>query len=111
MAEPSTETTRKLVAVGVYLACTGIFSILFLLLYALRSQVWIPLGPVWMVLSVICGLLCLGMTVALGAAFFVSLPEARGAYDEFIEEDPSRRDLGDAELRKQFDEWESARNA
>jgi hypothetical protein len=49
------------------------------------------------------------MTISLAAAYMFSLPEAAGSTSEFIQEDPSRRDLSEEQFRKQFARWRRER--
>ena len=109
MAEPSEETTRKLIASGVFLACTGVFAILYLCIATFRREIHIPLSPLWLFF---CAVICIGslvMTISLAVAYMFSLPEAAGSTSEFIQEDPSRRDLSEEQFRKQFARWRRER--
>ena len=105
MAGEERSTESRLIAFGVYLGCVGIFAILLLLVLAARD---LPMRPLWLVLTGLCGFFSISMLIVFGVLIFVS-GHGRGIYNEFIAEDPTRRDLPDAEFRRQFERWSSDR--
>jgi hypothetical protein len=90
-------TERTLVA-GVYLACSGIFGLLALLLYPLTN------GGVFYLLDIIAGTISLACIVASGCILFGG-GDRKDLLSEFVIEDPARGRLDEAEFRVEFSRW------
>ena len=103
------DITTKFLTAGVYLTCAGVFTILALILRGIGANAPFafdgPLTAVVVVIAIIAFFIAICSLLDL----LTSGGAERGIYTEFIAEDPTRRDLPDAEFQLQFEKWCRAR--